>query len=75
MSQQTVIEKNYTLDIVNTDGLSYLQLELIRKLNISRSYDVQCPKDSIMSYGQLCHHDSGYLCECRLQYIIEQLKK
>lgn len=69
------MDKNYTLDIVNTDGLSDRQLELIRKLNTSLSYGVEDPKDSIMHYGQLCHHDSGYLCECRLQYIIEQLKK
>lgn len=69
------MEKNYTIELVNTDGLSDHHMSLIKKLNTTTSYDVKDPEDSIMHYEQLCHHDSGYLCECRLQYIIDHLKK
>ena len=65
---------NYTTDIVNIEGLTDSQIMLITKLNTKIRYDVDDPKDSIMHYEQLCNHDDGFLCECRLQYIIDWLK-
>jgi hypothetical protein len=47
--------------------------ELVKKLSVNRSsYGVE-PKESIMGYEKLCTHDSAYLCECRLQYIVDFL--
>lgn len=68
------MERNYTIDIVNIEGLTDSQIMLITKLNATKSYSVDNPKDSIMHYEQLCDHDDGFLCECRLQYIIDWLK-
>ena len=68
------MKDNYTFNIVNTDGLTDEQIMFIKKLNTRTRYDVEDPKDSIMHYEQICKHDSGYLCECRLQYIIDHLK-
>jgi hypothetical protein len=44
-------------------------------LHTSGSYDIPYHKDSIMSYGKICNHDDGYLCEHRRKYIIDLLKK
>lgn len=48
--------------------------KLIRDINISRSYDINMVSDSIMLYGIMCKCDSGFLCEHRLQYIIDFIK-
>jgi len=49
--------------------------ELVATLNCKTNYNEDDPSDSIMHYGQLCDHDDGYLCEHRLQFIIDTLKK
>jgi hypothetical protein len=49
--------------------------ELAKKLTVdSHSYS-QMPEGSIMDYEQICHHDSAYLCEHRLQYIVNFLNE
>jgi hypothetical protein len=49
------------------------QLENI--LHTSGRHNTQYHKDSIMSYGKICEHDDGYLCEHRRKYIIDLFKK
>lgn len=29
---------------------------------------------SIMDYGTICDHDPAYLCECRVEWIIDYIK-
>jgi hypothetical protein len=55
------------------DVLSDEQLKNI--LHTSGNYDIPYHKDSIMSYGKICEHDDGYLCEHRRQYIIGLFEK
>lgn len=64
----------FSIDAVNTAGLSNKQMELIKKLNTSLYTDNKNPKESIMHYGQICHCDDGFLCEHRLQVIVDYLK-
>lgn len=47
---------------------------LAKMLSVSNSYSVDYIKESIMTCEKVCTHDGGYLCECRLQYIIDYLK-
>lgn len=63
-----------TLTRVNTEGLTKNQLDFIENLNIQLYYSENAPKKSIMCYEQLCNCDDGFLCEHRLQYIIDYLK-
>lgn len=49
--------------------------ELVKKLSVNRSSYDKMPKGSIMEYENICNHDSAYLCECRLQYIVDFLNK
>lgn len=53
--------------------MSVEQLENI--LHTSGNYDIPYHKDSIMSYGNICEHDDGYLCEHRRKYIIDLFEK
>ena len=48
--------------------------ELETKLNTSGSYSIQYHEDSIMTYGKICDHDDGYLCEHRREWILEFFK-
>ena len=48
---------------------------LIQRLNCTTNYYENDPPKSIMHFGQLCEHDDGYLCEHRLQFIINSLVK
>ena len=49
--------------------------ELENILHTSGHHNTQYHKDSIMSYGKICEHDDGYLCEHRRKYIIDLFKK
>lgn len=64
------IDKIDLTDVKEGSDLDFL----IQRLNTITSYNEQVPPKSIMHYGQLCNHDDGYLCEHRLQFIINQLK-
>lgn len=68
-------QSKYSIDLVNTEGLNEEQLLLIKKLNCSLYMGSKEPKDSIMHYEQICEHDDGFLCEHRLQVIIDFLKE
>jgi hypothetical protein len=48
--------------------------ELETKLNTSGSYSIPYHKDSIMTYGKICDHDNGYLCEHRREWILAFFK-
>ena len=67
--------KKYTIEEVDTTGLTLSQLELIEKLNARKSYDVKDSKKSIMGYEQLCSCDDGFLCEHRLNIIVKYFKE
>lgn len=64
----------YSTDLVNLDGINKEQMELIKKLNTSLKLGLADPQESIMHYGQLCTHDDGFLCQHRLQFIVDWLK-
>ena len=32
-------------------------------------------KGNIMEYGNFCNHDDNFLCKCRIDWIIERIKK
>lgn len=48
--------------------------ELVEKLNCRLSYSDEHPKRSVMAYEDICRCDTGFLCEHRLQYIVDFLK-
>lgn len=48
-------------------------LELINHLNCTTSGDCKQPENA-MEYNVLCYHDTGFLCEHRLQYIVDFIK-
>jgi hypothetical protein len=60
------------IDFSGVDKNSMLRV-LAKKLSVS-SYGNDYPKESIMEYDRLCDHDDAYLCECRLQFIIDFVK-
>ena len=64
-----------TKDKINIKDLSPHLKKLVDKLNCTTSYLEDTPKDSIMHYSQLCNHDDGFLCECRLEYILNYLNQ
>ena len=67
-------EKNntaYWFDIekLKSEGKNTL-VELITKLNCKTTYDAKTPEGSNMHYGRLCNCDDGFLCEHRLEWLI-----
>lgn len=64
----------YTIDYTNLVGIDKHQMQLIEKLNTSLLMGQKDPEKSIMHYGQICEHDDGFLCEHRLQVIVDWLK-
>jgi hypothetical protein len=69
------MEKNYTIERINLEGLTQKQIDLLKLLNASCSSYVKEHPDSIMGYDQICDHDDAYMCECRLQYFADRLKE
>ena len=67
-------QPRFSIDAVNLDGINEKQMELIKKLSISLYSENDHPEGSIMHYKQFCSCDDGYLCEHRLQVIIDWLK-
>lgn len=55
------------------DNMEALTKELNDKLQTADSYFEISPKQSIMTYGVICDHDDGFLCEHRRQWIIDFL--
>ena len=68
-------DEKYTLDLVNTDGINEKGMELLQRLNTHMTLGTKDPDDSIMSYGQHCNCDDGWLCEHRLQVIADWIKE
>tara|TARA_R110000868_G_scaffold349387_1_gene610668 strand:- start:245 stop:457 length:213 start_codon:yes stop_codon:yes gene_type:complete len=63
---------NVTIKQVNLKGLNKKQRAFISKLNAA-TYLGERAQGSIMEYGEICDHDDGFLCEHRLQAIIDFL--
>ncbi len=49
--------------------------KLIDLLSSSNSYNDPNPKGSIMGFQDICDHDDGCLCECRMKFIIKYIEK
>jgi len=62
----------YRLDLSKVNDKSFIY-ELIKKLNVDEIYNSFKTYDSIMNYGQICNCNSGFLCEHRLQWIVDFL--
>jgi len=70
------INRDFTTDRVDLSKVNNDKLrQLVMRLSVSKSYDLKTPKDSIMRFEEICDHDEGYLCEHRLQYIIDEMVK
>jgi hypothetical protein len=67
---------SFTIDNLNLVGIEKESklYKLIEKLNLRNNYGEKAPVNSIMHFEQLCEHDNGFLCEHRLQYIIDYIK-
>jgi hypothetical protein len=63
-----------TIDKIDISKLNEEQKDLATKLNCTTNYSEEKPKGSIMHFGQLCEHDTGFLCEHRLEYILGYVK-
>ena len=76
---ETFINKNrinHTHELVDLSKVSDDSSlhELVLNLSSSRYGEKSIPS-SIMDYESLCDHDDGYLCEHRLQFIIDFVNK
>jgi hypothetical protein len=74
----STVKTNYPLthELISFHGVdekSMLRV-LAKKLSVS-SYGNDYDSESIMEYNKLCDHDDAYLCECRLQFIIDFVKE
>lgn len=50
--------------------------DLIRaKFASPTSYMSPSNPNSVMEYGIICQHDVGFLCQCRLDYLIELINE
>lgn len=74
--KNTDFDKNTTASILDLTGIKYDSEihKLIKKLNTPLNDNGKC-EESIMMYGVLCEHDDDCLCECRLQWIVDYMKK
>lgn len=67
-------DKNTTLTKLNITEKHQLY-DLAKSLNVATNYDHNeydyDLKDSIMSYGVICNHNNGFLCEHRLRWILD----
>lgn len=74
--KNTDFDKNTIASELNLTGIMQCSSlhELINKLNVNRHYNKIEPLGSIMNYGEICSCDTGYLCEHRLQWIIDFIK-
>lgn len=62
-----------TVDKLSKVYIDSKQLELIKILNCNTSYGEDRITDSIMSFGVVCEHDDGFMCEHRLEYLLNYL--
>ncbi|MGK0174061.1 MAG: hypothetical protein ACI9AT_000424 [Ulvibacter sp.] len=67
---------SWKVDFSNV-GLDSSLHELMEKLNCTMSYgqNMKDVENSIMHYGQLCDHDDGFLCEHRLEWILNYIQE
>jgi hypothetical protein len=65
---------NQTFDMISTKGLHAKDVAFIKSLNASTSYISAIEYSSVMESGAICDCDDAFLCEHRLQYIVDYLK-
>ena len=56
--------------ILDEDDIEYLK----KMLYSAKNYNEEEPEESIMKFGNVCHCDSGFFCEHRLETLIEFIK-
>jgi len=64
-----------TIEKVNLEGLNAKQKRFVKKLSVSTNLNTPDPKGSIMVFGKICNCNDAFLCEHRLQFIIDWLKE
>jgi hypothetical protein len=64
-----------TIDLIDKSNISSNPkiIELATMLDVSNQNEPY-HQNSIMNYNVLCHHDDGFLCEHRLQFILNYIK-
>lgn len=60
-----------THDKINLENYSDEIKQLSKLLSVSTNYSTSFNPESIMEYNSICEHDDGYLCECRLKFILD----
>lgn len=67
----------HTHEEVNLSGLPLDSpiRELVLNLSCAHSYMDNSILESVMEYDRICNHNDGYLCEHRLQFIVDFLNK
>ena len=66
--------RDYTKNMIDMHGIrpvGLLRLVELFNVKVSGEVGVLDPKGSIMHYGQICRCDDGFLCEHRLQRLID----
>jgi hypothetical protein len=62
----------HTKDLITLRGINTPRLiNLVDKLTVSLNYGEPSSPTSIMTYGVICRCDDAFLCEHRLQWIID----
>lgn len=62
----------YRLNLSNVNKESFIY-ELVNKLNVDKIYNSSNAFGSIINYSEICNCDDGFLCEHRLQWIVDFL--
>lgn len=64
-----------TFDKIDTHGLNVHDIAFLKYLNVVLTHGGKFAYTSIMNYNEICDCDNGFLCEHRLQYVANYLKK
>lgn len=66
-------EALYTLDEIGWNEYSPEIQRIAKALNVSRNFTAPDPQGSVMNMGEVCDCDSGFLCEHRLIWILNNV--
>ena len=64
-----------TIDNIDLSKYGEKTQTLIKSLATLTNHSESKIKDSIMGFMDLCDHDTGFLCECRLKWIIKYIEE
>ena len=62
-----------TLDEVDWNEYPYEIQQIAKQLNCARMAGIPYPEGSIMAFGEVCECRSGFLCEHRLIWILNNI--